>query len=189
MNAYLGRTSPMILAISLQSPLASPSIPAPFPAQLMSWHSYGNPPHMASSDDTSFQALNAAAHSGLSDRSVVTSSQTGKTGRTPSSCLCSKTLRGYSSISTAQTGVCPSRMSARIPPPAPANRCKVYKTSSSPRLSFCILIVVRGILPRVLCLREALQVFYGIVSLVAVHVVYVVSSRNLAFVPLPNIAM
>ena len=41
-RTYLGRTWRTILAISLHSPEASPSIPAPRPAMLMSVH--GNPP-------------------------------------------------------------------------------------------------------------------------------------------------
>ena len=45
-NAYLGRTSPIIRAISLHIPLRSPSSPSPFPATEMSWH--GNPPDTTS---------------------------------------------------------------------------------------------------------------------------------------------
>ena len=53
------------------------------------------------------------------------SSQIGKGGNIPSRCLASNTSLGYFSISQAPTGMCPSKRSARIPPPAPANKWNV----------------------------------------------------------------
>jgi hypothetical protein len=46
MNANFGRISPMILAMCRHIELASPSIPAPFPAQEMSVQ--GKPPETTS---------------------------------------------------------------------------------------------------------------------------------------------
>jgi len=169
-----GRTSPTIRAMWLHMPDRSPSMPAPFPAALMSWHSYGNPPQMASSLDTPFHIANASAHSGLSCLSDLISSHTGKTGRSPSSCRCSRTRLGYSSISQAPIGVCPRMASARIPPPAPANRCKVYMTNSL-FSSLGVLIVVRRIPPGVFRFWQALKVFYPVVRLIFVDVMNIVS--------------
>ncbi|CAA6832068.1 Uncharacterised protein [Acinetobacter baumannii ATCC 17978] len=77
-NTYLGRTSPIIRAISDQSPERSPSIPAPFPADEMSWH--GKPPDITST---------IPCH-GFPSK-VVMSDQIGKASRIPSFCRCAKT--------------------------------------------------------------------------------------------------
>lgn len=140
-----GRTSQMTRAISTHIPERSPSIPAPFPALLMSRQGhYGNPPQMASSSDTPFHAANASAHSGLSDLSVRMSSQIGNSGKIPSRCLCSKTSLGYRSISQAAIGVCPSSRSAKIPPPAPEKRWIVL---SAMPLFFVFVAPTRRIRP------------------------------------------
>lgn len=109
----LGRTSSIILAYSFQSPERFPPIPAPPPAELMSWQ--GNPP----------QTTSTAPRQGFPSK-VQTSSQMGNLGSTPSRCRCSKTCLGYSSISTAQTVECPRSCPPRIPPPAPANKCSSF---------------------------------------------------------------
>jgi hypothetical protein len=108
-----GRTSPTIRANSRHSPLRSPPIPAPLPAQEMSWQ--GKPPHTAST----------RPRQGFPSK-VRTSSQMGNLGRMPSRCRWSNTDRQYASISTAHTQVCPRSIPPRIPPPAPANRCSSF---------------------------------------------------------------
>ena len=112
-NAYWGRTSWMMRAISRHIPLRFPSIPAPFPAELMSWH--GKPP-----DTTSTIPLH-----GFPSK-VCTSSQIGKGGRSPSFCLAHNTLAGYCSHSTAQTVRHPRSFPPSIPPPAPANKANSF---------------------------------------------------------------
>ena len=94
-NANLGRTSQMMRANSFQSPDLSPVIPAPAPADDMSWQ--GNPPETTST----------IPRQGLPSK-VQTSSQIGKGGRSPSFCRATSTLAGYGSISTAQTVSQPS---------------------------------------------------------------------------------
>ena len=111
-----GRISPMSRAYSFHKPERSPAIPAPLPAALMSWQ--GNPP----------QRMSTVPLQGRPSR-VQTSSQIGNSGKIPSRCRASSTSRGYRSISHAPIGVCPSKRSARIPPPAPAKRWKVLKLS------------------------------------------------------------
>lgn len=104
-----GPTARMILAISRHNPLRVPSIPSPSPAALMSWH--GKPPQTAST----------RPRHGLPSN-VPTSSQIGNLGRYPSRWRWSRTALRNGSISTAQTGVCPSKILPRMPPPHPAKR-------------------------------------------------------------------
>ena len=72
-----GRTSPTIRAISRQSPDRAPSIPAPLPAALMSWH--GKPPETTST---------MPRHGRPSK--LHTSLQIGKGSRLPSFCRCAR---------------------------------------------------------------------------------------------------
>jgi len=149
-NANRGCTSPMIRAISVHIPLRSPSRPSPFPAMETSWH--GKPPAMQST----------IPRHGLPSN-VVTSSKIGNQGSTPSFCLADRTCWQYGSISTAQTGICPSSMSESIPPPAPAKRWRVRRRCNSVAPSVAlsstgVLVVVWTILPGVFGLWKTFQV-------------------------------
>jgi hypothetical protein len=94
------------------------SAPLCLPAWDHGWQ--GNPPATTST----------RPRHGLPSNSRM-SANTGNGGRHPSACRASKTRRQYLSISTAQTGVCPSSMPPRMPPPAPANRWSSRRESAA----------------------------------------------------------
>ncbi len=105
---YRGRSSPVRRAISDQRPERSPSMPAPFPATLMSWQ--GNPPVITSTVIPSCLSLSPV--------NSLTSVYCGTSGQ----CLAS-TLRGYASISQKATVLKPPvRSSPSENPPMPENK-------------------------------------------------------------------
>lgn len=108
-----GLTSPMIRAISRQSPLRSPSIPVPGPQIDISWQ--GNPPETTST----------APFQGCPSK-VQTSSHTGNGGRCPSFCRCISRLAQKVLTSTAQTVLHPRSFAPSIPPPAPAKSANSF---------------------------------------------------------------
>lgn len=138
-----GPTSRMILANSDQSPERAPSMPAPFPAVLMSWH--GNPPQMMSTCSRQFgqplvkePACAVAASPGPPNKSELTGCGSSTRGhpafsRTPCTSLTSSylrasgqclasTFRQYSSCSTCHTTSCPARSRPSSSPPIPENK-------------------------------------------------------------------
>lgn len=126
----MGLTSRMIRAISTQSPLRSPSIPAPAPHWLMSWH--GNPPVMTCT----------WPRHGLPSN-VRTSSQIGNAGSKPSRCLSSRICLAPASNSTAQAVRHPSSFAARmLPPPlqkVPAHSFSARKFAGCATVRTCLL--------------------------------------------------
>ena len=107
--AYRGRSSLIRRAHSDQSPLRSPSIPAPFPATLMSWH--GKPPVMTSTPIPSVASRSAVI--------PLTSSYSFTPGQFLLSTFCA-----YGSISQNATVSKPARSKPRVNPPIPANRSR-----------------------------------------------------------------
>lgn len=119
-NTHRGPTSRTTRSSSKKRPLRAPSRPAPLPATEMSWH--GKPPATRSTRPRQACPLNVVTSSWISISA----------GSQPSSRRAANTRRQYGSISTAQTGRCPSSSEPSRPPPAPANRCSSRRVTAQP---------------------------------------------------------